>query len=131
MKNPPVKTGNAGNMSSIPGLGRSPEEGNGNPLQYSCLENPMDRGSWRATVHEVTKSQTGSGDQANTYIDFKQNGHYLLWQTQENSRSLLKNQGCYNLKFAYKLIKARSRIPILVYIIILENDCENCLLIRD
>ena len=54
MKNPPVKTGNAGNMSSIPGLGRSPEEGNGNPLQYSCLENSMDRGSWRATVHGVS-----------------------------------------------------------------------------
>ena len=71
VKNPPVETGNAGNMSSILGLGRSPGEGHGNPLQYSCLENSMDRGSWQATVHGVTKSQTGSGDQANTYIDFK------------------------------------------------------------
>ena len=44
--------------SSIPGLGRSPGEGNGNPLQYSCLENPMDRGAWWAIVHGVTKSQT-------------------------------------------------------------------------
>ena len=43
---------------SIPGLGRSPGEGHGNPLQYSCLENPMDRGAWRATVHRVTKSWT-------------------------------------------------------------------------
>ena len=43
---------------SIPGLGRSPGEGNGNPLQYSCLENSMDRGAWQATVHGVTKSQT-------------------------------------------------------------------------
>ena len=42
-------------MGSIPGLGRSPGEGNGNPLQYSCLENPMDREAWRATVHRVTK----------------------------------------------------------------------------
>ena len=42
----------------IPGLGRSPGEGNGSPLQYSCLESPMDRGSWWATVHGVTKSQT-------------------------------------------------------------------------
>ena len=42
---------NAGNTGSIPGSGRSPGEGNGNPLQYSCLENPMDRGAWRATVH--------------------------------------------------------------------------------
>ena len=44
--------------SSIPDLGRSPGEGNGNPFQYSCLENPMDRGAWRATVHRVPKSQT-------------------------------------------------------------------------
>ena len=43
---------------SIPGLGRSPGEGNGNPLQYSCLENSMDRGAWQATVHGVTKNQT-------------------------------------------------------------------------
>ena len=46
---------NAGNRGLIPGLGRSPGEGYGNPLQYSCLENPMDRGAWWATVHEVTK----------------------------------------------------------------------------
>ena len=48
---------NAGNLGLIPGLGRSPGEGNGSPLQYSCLENPMDRGTWWATVHEVAKSQ--------------------------------------------------------------------------
>ena len=47
----------AGDLALIPGLGRSPEEGNGNPLQYSCLENPMDRGAWWATVHGVAKSQ--------------------------------------------------------------------------
>ena len=49
---------NAGNPGWIPGLGRSPGKGNGKPLQYSCLENPMDRGAWWATVHGVTKSQT-------------------------------------------------------------------------
>ena len=49
---------NVGLPDSIPGLGRSPGEGNGNPLQYSCLENPMDRGAWWATVHAVTKSRT-------------------------------------------------------------------------
>ena len=49
---------NAGDLSSIPGLGRSPGEGDGNPLPYSCLENPMDRGAWRATAHRVPKSQT-------------------------------------------------------------------------
>ena len=49
---------NAGDWSSIPGSGRSPGEGNGNPFQYSCLGNSMDRRAWRATVHWVTKSQT-------------------------------------------------------------------------
>ena len=49
---------NAGDLGSIPGLGRSPGEGNGNPLWYSCLENPMDQRSWWATVHGVAKSQT-------------------------------------------------------------------------
>ena len=46
---------NAGDLGSIPGSGRSPGEGSGNPLQYSCLENPMDRRAWRATVHGVTR----------------------------------------------------------------------------
>ena len=56
----PVKNtlANAGDLSLIPGSGRFSEEGNGNPLQYSCLENHMDRGAWWATVHEVTKSWT-------------------------------------------------------------------------
>ena len=49
---------NAGDPGSIPGSGRSPGEGNGNPLQYSCLENPMDRGAWWATVHGVAESDT-------------------------------------------------------------------------
>ena len=49
---------NARDLDSIPGLGRSPGEGNGNPLQYSCLENPMERGAWQGTVHWVTKNQT-------------------------------------------------------------------------
>jgi len=52
VKNPPAKARDAG---SIPGWERSLGKGNGNPLQYSCLENPMDRGAWRATVHGVTK----------------------------------------------------------------------------
>ena len=52
----------AGDQGLIPGLGRSPGEGNGNPLQYSCLENPMDGGAWWATVHGVTKSRTRLSD---------------------------------------------------------------------
>ena len=55
-------TCNAGDLGLIPGLGRSPGEGNGYPLQYSCLENPMDRGAWQATVHGVTKSRTRLND---------------------------------------------------------------------
>ena len=51
-------TFNAGDMGLISGLGGSPGEGNGNPLQYSCLENPVDRGAWRATMNGVTKSRT-------------------------------------------------------------------------
>ena len=47
---------NAGDLGSVPGLGRSPGKGNGNPLQYSCLENSMDRGGWQATVHGVAES---------------------------------------------------------------------------
>ena len=53
---------NAGDLGSIPGSGRSPGEGNGNPLQYSCLENPMDRGAWQAIVHGVPKSRTRLSD---------------------------------------------------------------------
>ena len=53
---------NAGDPGSIPGSGRSPEEGNSYQLQYSCLENSMVRGAWQATVHAVTKSQTGLSD---------------------------------------------------------------------
>ena len=55
VKNPPT---NAGDVGSIPGLEGSPGEGNGNPLQYSCLENPTDRGAWQATVHGVAESDT-------------------------------------------------------------------------
>ena len=52
-------TSNAGDLGLIPGLGRSPGGGHGNPLQYSCLENPTDREAWWATVHGVAQSQTG------------------------------------------------------------------------
>jgi len=55
-------TCNTGDLGSIPGLGRSPGEGNSTPLQHSCLENSKDREAWWATVHRVAKSQTGLGD---------------------------------------------------------------------
>ena len=59
VKNPSAA---AGDVGSSPESGRSPGEGNGNPLQYSCLGNPMDRGAWHATVHKVAKSWTQLGD---------------------------------------------------------------------
>ena len=55
VKNPPTNAGDIRDTRSIPGSGRSPVGGHGNPLQYSCLENPMDRGPWWATVHRVQK----------------------------------------------------------------------------
>ena len=58
VKNLPASVRDIRDMGSIPGLGRSPGEGHGNPLQYSCLENPMDRGAWRSMVHRVAESRT-------------------------------------------------------------------------
>ena len=57
-KEPTSNAGETGDAGLIPGLGRSPGEGHGNPPQYSCLENPMDRGAWWAMIQRVTKSQT-------------------------------------------------------------------------
>ena len=58
VKNLPANAGDIGDSCVIPGSGRSPGGGNGNPPQYSCLENPMDRGAWRAAVDRATKSRT-------------------------------------------------------------------------
>ena len=55
VKNPPAKARDVKGAASVPGLGRAPGGGQGNPLRYSCLENPMDRGTWRAAVHGVAK----------------------------------------------------------------------------
>ena len=66
VKNPPA---NAGAVGSISGSGRSPGEGNGNPLQYSCLGNPMDRGAWQATVHGITQSWTQLSTHTHTHTE--------------------------------------------------------------
>ena len=62
VKNLPASAGEEGDLGSVPEWGRFPGVGNGNPFQYSCLENSMDRGAWRATVHGVTKSWTRLSD---------------------------------------------------------------------
>ena len=79
-------TCNAGDLGSIPGLGRSPGEGKGNPLQYSWLENPMDGGAWWATVHRVTKSQTRLSNF--TFFHF----HLLQYPGLENSMESMGSQ---------------------------------------
>ena len=56
VKNLPANAGDIRDIGSVPGLGKSPGGGYGNPLQYSCLENPMDRGDWQATVHRLAES---------------------------------------------------------------------------
>ena len=70
VKNLPPKGGDAGGVGSIPGLGRPPGGGNGNPLQCSCLNNSMDRAAWQVAVHGVTKRQTQPSmhTQAHSYI---------------------------------------------------------------
>ena len=73
VKNLPASAGNVGDPASIAESGRSPGEGNGSPSQYSCLENPMDKGAWQTTVHGVTQSQTREQLSTHTY-----SFHYLF-----------------------------------------------------
>ena len=67
VENPPARAEDTRDMGSLPGLGRSPGGRNGYPLQYSCLENSMDRGAWQATVHGVEKSQTRLNTHTHTH----------------------------------------------------------------
>ena len=78
---------NMGDPGSFPGLGRSQAEGNGNPLQYSCLENPMDRGAWEATVHGVAKSRTQLSDFTLT-LNFQNTCEASTSNSQNHSREL-------------------------------------------
>ena len=71
VKNPLANAGDIRDVGSIPGSGRSPREGRGNPLQYSCLENPMDRGPWQATVHRIAESWTRPRDLARSTVSVK------------------------------------------------------------
>ena len=83
----------AGDSGSIPGLGRSPGEGNGNPFQYSCLENSMDRGAWWATVHGVTKSRTRLSDVTfNTYKSWENYQYFNTWYVTVSLLLILMNK---------------------------------------
>ena len=93
-KNSPANAGDARDMGSIPGWGRSPGEGNGNPLQYSYLGNPIDRGAWRATVHRVTKSQTWLNNWIRT-------NRHQYWLTE-----LLQSKGCVSTKSSQHVVGA-------------------------
>ena len=79
---------NVGDLGTIPGSGRSPGGGHGNQLQYSCLENPMDRGAWQTTAHRVTKSQTGLNDyHTHTHTNKLTTSDFIM-QVTGGSRSL-------------------------------------------
>ena len=78
MKNPPANAGAIRDVALIPGTGRSPGGGHGNPLQYSCLENPKDRGAWWVTVHRAAKSQKGL-QQHSKHTDAGKSKDRLCW----------------------------------------------------
>ena len=106
VKNPPANVGDISDMGSIPGSGTSPGGGHGNPLQYSCLENPMDRGVWWATVHMVTELDMTSNLHSHTGFIFKENiytgnKHYL---PEELVSRPVK-------QFFYFLISVRKELP--------------------
>ena len=79
VKNPPANALDIRDTASIPGSGRPTGEGKGNPLQYSCLENPMDRGAWQAIGSWVTESRTRLRDWANDPSQCPQDKVYTLW----------------------------------------------------
>ena len=87
MKHPFAVQPSICNTESIPGSGRSPGEGNDNPLQYSSLENPMDRGVWWATVHRVTKSQTQLNTQAQ---GVKRGSRWVRWRIGPGGAEMLE-----------------------------------------
>ena len=82
-----------GDIHSIPGSGRSPGEGNNNPLQYSCLKNPMDGGAWWATVHGVAKSQTRLSDFTHFTLEIKEHDNQIHVRTGKGNSSSSDNEG--------------------------------------
>ena len=91
IKNLPANTGDTRDVGLIPGSGRTLGAGNGNPLQYSCLENHMDRGAWQATVHGAKKSRTGLSDLAHTHFVLEQ--HKVWWVRCHHMKFNVKRSG--------------------------------------
>ena len=108
---------NARDLGSIPGLGRSPGVGNSYPLQYSCLENSMDRGDWRATVHGVTKSQTQLSDYHLTWIPW---GLHSQFELESPANITPVNPGSFLAGWTCPYVREESAIPI-QYLIFMEE----------
>ena len=101
VKNWPASAGNSRDVGSIPGSGRSPGEGNGSPLLYSCLQNSMDRRAWQTTVHGVTKSQTRLSDWEHTHILILT----IKWINQKGNETRQENWEARWFKFKYSINK--------------------------
>ena len=107
---------NVGDTGSIPGSGTSPGEGNGNPLQYSCLENPMDRGAWWATAHRVTKSRTGLSDFTFTFKHYNVFYVFVLAAGEIQSKSYPagpKEASCHSVEKTMWAVSRSWKGPLL------------------
>ena len=118
IKNPPVNAGDAGDVGSMPGSGRFPGGGNGNPLQYSCLGNPMDRGAWQATVHGVAKHQMHLSTSAQAFPETKgmrgKDHRALLSVSTTQKCNCIETYNMLTNGFAgHKLLKKRSTFFII------------------
>ena len=120
LKNSPANAGDTRVVGLIPGSGRSPGEGHGNPLQYSCLENPMDRGTWRATVHGFAKSQTWLSNWALPQSHLTH--HWLISSYQHDTTECRFGKSKLSLRRQYKsslghcwsgmMIRAMQSVPL-------------------
>ena len=106
VKYPPANAGHARDLRSIPGSGRSPGGGNGNPLQSSCLENPMDRGAWWATVHDES-------DMTEPHIYYTAAPDYILLKKENSSFDVFSF--CINIYLYYVLIYVYTHIKYYIY----------------
>ena len=121
-------TYNVGDLGSIPGSGRSPGEWNGNPLQYSCLENPMDRGAWQATVHGIAKSWTWLSIHTHTHTN-TYNIKFIILIISKCISSVVSNAlliSCYQqhyLSLALCIIPNWNSVPTEQYLLIPSHGC--------